>query len=62
MLMKTDNFGIPRFTSEDLIDLIYEGNISKCHTVLCDPSDDVDKFNTLAKDSGIPQLLSLIHI
>ena len=56
MLMKTDNFGIPRFTSEDLIDLIYEGNINKCHTVLCDPSEDIDKFNTLAEHSGIPKL------
>ena len=45
MLMKTDNFGIPRFTNRDLVDMIYEGHIEKCHAVLCDPSEDVDKFN-----------------
>ena len=43
MLMKTDELGIPRFTSEDLVDLIYNGNINKCHAVLCDSSEDIDK-------------------
>ena len=45
MLMKTDELGIPRFTDRDLIDMIYTGHIDKCHVVLCDPSDDVSKFN-----------------
>ena len=39
--MKTDDFGIPRFTNRDLIDMIYTGHIDKCHVVLCDESDDV---------------------
>ncbi len=56
MLMKTDNFGIPKFTGEDLVDLIYEGKINKCHTVLCEPTEEVDKFNTLAEEFGIPTL------
>ena len=29
--MKTDDFGIPRFTNRDLIDMIYTGHIDKCH-------------------------------
>ena len=56
MLMKTDELGIPRFTSEDLVDLIYNGNINKCHAVLCDPSEDIDKFNVQAKEEGLPTL------
>ena len=47
MIMKTDELGIPRFTNKDLIDMIYTGHIDKCHVVLCDPSDDIDKFNLL---------------
>ena len=45
MLIKTDSLGVPRFTNKDLIDMIYQGNADKCHVVLCDPSDEVDKFN-----------------
>ena len=56
MLMKTDNFGIPRFTNRDLVDMIYEGHIEKCHAVLCDPSEDVDKFNKHADQNGQPKL------
>ena len=56
MLMKTDDLGIPRFTSQDLVDLIYNGNINKCHTVLCDGSEDIDKFNKLAEQNGLPEL------
>ena len=47
--MKTDNLGIPRFTNKDLLDMIYTGHIDKCHVVLCDPNDDIDKFNIHAK-------------
>ena len=56
MLMKTDNFGIPRFTNRDLVDMIYQGHIEKCHVVLCDPSEDVDKFNKHADQTGQPKL------
>ena len=56
MLMKTDELGIPRFTSEDLVDLIYNGKINKCHTVLCDSSEDIEKFNIHAEAQGLPKL------
>ncbi len=62
MLMKTDDLGIPRFTNKDLIDMIYTGHIDKCHVVLCDPSDDIDKFNTLATDNGLAGLNTYIPL
>ena len=62
MIMKTDYLGIPRFTNKDLIDMIYSGHIDKCHVVLCDPSDDIDKFNALAKEHGTPELKKYIPI
>jgi DNA polymerase III alpha subunit len=60
--MKTDNLGIPRFTNRDLIDMIYSGNIEKCHVVLCDPSDDVDRFNSAMEAQGLPSLQKYIPI
>jgi DNA polymerase III alpha subunit len=62
MLMKTDNLGIPRFTNLDLINMIYSGNIEKCHVVLCDPSDDVDQFNTAMEEQGLSPLQTYIPL
>ena len=62
MLMKTDELGIPRFTNRDLIDMIYSGNIEKCHVVLCDPSDDIDQFNAAMEDQGLSPLQKYIPI
>lgn len=60
--MKTDELGIPRFTNRDLIDMIYTGHVDKVHVVLCDESDDVDKFNIHAKDNGLPELQKYIPL
>jgi hypothetical protein len=62
MLIKTDDLGIPRFTHRDLIDMIYSGNIDKCHVVLCDPSDDIDQFNAAMEEQGLPLLQKYIPI
>jgi DNA polymerase III alpha subunit len=62
MLMKTDDLGIPRFSNRDLINMIYSGNSEKCHVVLCDPSDDVDKFNTAMKAQGMDTLQKYIPL
>jgi DNA polymerase III alpha subunit len=62
MLLKTDDLGIPRFTNRDLIDLIYTGNIEKCHVVLCDQDVDVDKFNEAAKELGLHALSKYIPL
>jgi DNA polymerase III alpha subunit len=60
--MKTDNLGIPRFSNRDLINMIYSGNIDKCHVVLCDPSDDVDKFNSAMEEQGFDKLQKYIPL
>ena len=62
MLMKTDELGIPRFSNRDLIDMIYSGNVDKCHVVLCDPSDDVDKFNNAMEEQGMNPLQKYIPL
>jgi DNA polymerase III alpha subunit len=60
--MKTDELGIPRFTNRDLIDMIYSGHADKVHVVLCDPSDDVDKFNTAMEAQGMSPLQKYIPL
>ena len=62
MLMKTDTLGIPRFTNKDLVDMIYTGHADKVHVVLCDTSDDVDKFNTAMEEQGMNPLQKYIPL
>jgi DNA polymerase III alpha subunit len=62
MLMKTDDLGIPRFSNRDLIDMIYSGHADKCHVVLCDPSDDIDKFNAAMQDQHLPELTKYVAL
>ena len=62
MLMKTDELGIPRFSNRDLIDMIYSGHVDKCHVVLCDPSDDIEKFNAAMREQYLPELTKYIPL
>ena len=62
MLMKTDDLGIPRFSNKDLIDMIYSGHADKVHVVLCDESDDVDKFNEACEEQGLSKLQKYIPL
>ena len=60
--MKTDELGIPRFSNRNLIDMIYAGHADKVHVVLCDPSDDVDRFNAAMEAQGLPPLQKYIPL
>jgi len=60
--MKTDELGIPRFTNKDLVSMIYSGHVDKCHVVLCDPSDDIDKFNQAMQEQYLPELKQYIPL
>ena len=62
MLMKTDELGILRFTNKDLINMIYSGHVDKCHVVLCDPSDDIEKFNAAMREQYLPELTKYIPL
>jgi len=60
--MKTDELGIPRFTNKDLVDMIYTGHADKCHVVLCDASDDIEKFNAAMREQYLPELTKYIPL
>ena len=62
MLMKTDELGIPRFTNKDLVNMIYTGHVDKCHVVLCDPSDDINKFNEAMQEQHLPELKQYVPL
>ena len=62
MLMKTDDLGNLRFTNKDLVDMIYSGHVDKCHVVLCDPSDDIEKFNAAMREQYLPELTKYIPL
>ena len=62
MLIKTDELGIPRFTNKNLVDMIYSGHVDKCHIVLCDPSDDIEKFNAAMREQYLPELTKYIPL
>jgi len=62
MLLKTDSLGIPRFSNRDLVDMIYTGHVDKCHVVLCEQSDDVDKFNEAMEEQGLDKLQKYIPL
>jgi len=62
MLIKTDKLGVPRFSNQDLIAMIYSGHADKCHVVLCEPSDDIDKFNTAMEEQGLPTLTKYVAL
>ena len=60
--MKTDELGIPRFSNRDLIDMIYSGHADKVHVVLCNPSDEIDKFNSAMEEQGLSKLQKYIPL
>jgi DNA polymerase III alpha subunit len=62
MLIKTDKLGVPRFSNQDLIAMIYSGHADKCHVVLCEPSDDIDKFNAAMEEQGLPTLTNYVAL
>ena len=62
MLLKTDNLGLPHFNNHDLVKMIYSGNADKIHIVLCDPSDELDKFNSAMQEQGFPELQTYIPL
>ena len=53
---------IPRFSNRDLINMIYSGQADKVHVVLCNPSDDVDKFNGAMEAQGMSPLQKYIPL
>ena len=60
--MKTDELGIPRFSNRNLIDMIYSGHADKVHVVLCDPGDDIDRFNAAMEEQGLDKLQKYIPL
>jgi DNA polymerase III alpha subunit len=42
--------------------MIYSGHVDKCHVVLCDKTDEIDKFNNAMKQEGLSELSTYIPL
>jgi DNA polymerase III alpha subunit len=62
MLLKTDSNGVPIFSNKNLVDMIYTGHADKVHVVLCNESDDIDKFNSAMEEQGLEPLQKYIPL
>lgn len=56
MHLKTDRLGIPSFTPDNVVDMIYKGHIDKVYNILCDSSEEFDKFNLAMEELYLPKL------
>jgi DNA polymerase III alpha subunit len=55
--MITDRLGIPVYSKQDILDIIYQGNLNALKTILVDiDSIEFDKFNLAAGEAGIVEL------
>lgn len=54
--MKIDLLGIPRFTEDDIVEMIQSGHVDKCVQVLCEDSAEIQRFNQSATRFGRPKL------
>ena len=53
MRMQIDNLGVPRFTVQDIINLIYEGNGDKLSKILVEPNRDTELYNEYIEKTGV---------
>jgi DNA polymerase III alpha subunit len=55
--MITDRLGIPVYSKQDILDIIYQGNLNALKKILVDiESNEFDKFNLAAKEAGMAEL------
>jgi len=55
MLVK-DKYGLLRASDKDIVDILYSNDASKLFNVLCEPSEDVEKFNEIQFNKDLPGL------
>ena len=53
MKMIIDYLGVPRFTNQDIVKLIYEGNGDKLSKILVEPNRDTELYNEYIEKIGV---------
>jgi len=48
--MQKDSVGFPVFTSQDIFDLIYQGNSDKIFDLFVQPNDEITQFNSVSEN------------
>jgi len=49
-MMKINKLGFPIFSSDDVVDAIYEGHLNSMLEIFCEPDSDITNFNTYYKN------------
>ena len=54
--LKTDDLGLPIYTSADVFELLYQGKIDVLEKITAADEPDIHQFNSVAEENGLPQL------
>ena len=55
--MQIDSLGLPKYGTDDLMDLIYKGKLDTLFKVYTEDNEDTKQFNQAVKDTGTGQAL-----
>ena len=55
--MQIDSLGLPKYGTDDLMDLIYKGKLDTLFKVYTEDNEDPKQFNQAVKDTGTGQAL-----
>ena len=55
--MQIDSLGLPKYGTDDLMDLIYKGKLDTLFKVYTEDNEDTKQFNHAVKDTGTGQAL-----
>ena len=55
--MQIDSLGLPKYGTDDLMDLIYKGKLDMLFKVYTEDNEDTKQFNQAVKDTGTGQAL-----
>lgn len=55
--MQIDSLGLPKYSTEDCMDLIYKGKLDTLFKVYVEKNSDTEQFNQTVKDTGEGQQL-----
>ena len=55
--MQIDSLGLPKYGTDDLMELIYKGKLDMLFKVYTEDNEDTKQFNQAVKDTGTGQAL-----
>ena len=60
--MQIDSLGLPKYGTQDLMDLVYKGKLDTLFKVYAEKNEETTQFNSAVKESGQGLLRVLHHL